>query len=90
MPLTVAAIRNAKPAEEPVRLFDSGGLYLEVAPNGGKWWRSKYRFDDKEKRLSLGVYPEVPLAGGRDPATGKWIDGARDKRDRARKLLSEG
>ncbi len=90
MPLTVTAIRNTKPAKKAVRLFDGGGLYLEVAPSGGKWWRFKYRFDGKEKRLSLGVYPEVPLAGRRDPVTGKWIDGARDKRDRARKLIAEG
>ena len=37
-------------------------MYLEVAPSGGKWWRFKYRFEGKEKRLSLGVYPDVPLA----------------------------
>lgn len=34
-----------------------------VAPAGGKWWRLKYRVDGKEKRLSLGVYPDVSLAG---------------------------
>ncbi|WP_154218321.1 Arm DNA-binding domain-containing protein, partial [Burkholderia pseudomallei] len=44
MPLTDTAIRNAKPADKPVRLFDGGGLYLEIAPSGGKWWRLKYRF----------------------------------------------
>jgi hypothetical protein len=37
MPLTDTAIRNAKPGEKPTRLFDGGGLYLEVAPAGGKW-----------------------------------------------------
>jgi hypothetical protein len=36
-------------------------LYLEVSPNGGKWWRLKYRFGGKEKRLALGVYPDVKL-----------------------------
>ena len=56
MALTDTAIRNAKPRAKPIRLFDSGGLYLEVAPSGGKWWRFKYRFNGKEKRLSLGVY----------------------------------
>ena len=55
MPLTDTAIRNAKPSEKAVRLFDGGGLYLEVSTTGGKWWRLKYRFDGKEKRLSLGV-----------------------------------
>jgi integrase len=90
MPLTTIAVRNAVPRPKPYRLFDGGGLYLEVAPAGGKWWRFKYRFAGKEKRLSLGTFPEVPLAGRKDTATGQWIEGARDKRDRARKLLVEG
>ena len=51
MALTDKAIRAAKHADKPVRLFDGGGLYLELAPNGGKWWRLKYRFAGKEKRL---------------------------------------
>jgi len=78
MPLTDTAIRNAKIAEKPLRLFDGNGLYLEVSPTGGKWWRLKYRYAGKEKRLSLGVYPEVSLRA------------ARTRRDDARKLLAEG
>ncbi|MDX1444012.1 MAG: integrase arm-type DNA-binding domain-containing protein, partial [Gammaproteobacteria bacterium] len=88
--LTDAAIRNAKPRERTYKMFDGKGLYLEVSPKGGKWWRLKYRFAGKEKRLSFGVYPEVPLAGRKDPRTGQWIEGARDKRDRARQLLADG
>ena len=61
MPLTDVAIRAAKPREKPYRLSDSGGLYLEVSPSGSKLWRWKYRFGGKEKRLALGVYPDVPL-----------------------------
>lgn len=76
--LTDSAIRKAKPAEKPQRLFDAGGLYLEVSPSGGKWWRLKYRYGGKEKRLSLGVYPDTTLAA------------ARAKRDDARKLLASG
>lgn len=76
MPLTDTAIRNAKPAEKVQKLFDGGGLYLEVAPSGGKWWRLKYRFGGKEKRISLGVYPDVGLKE------------ARERRDEARKLLA--
>jgi len=76
MALTDTTIRNAKPTEKTKKLFDSGGLYLEVAPSGGKWWRLKYRFGGKEKRLSLGVYPDVSLKD------------ARDRRDTARKLLA--
>ncbi|WP_338113692.1 Arm DNA-binding domain-containing protein [Thiococcus pfennigii] len=44
-----------------MKLFGERGLYLEVSPSGGKWWRLKYRFQGKEKRLSLGVYPDVGL-----------------------------
>ena len=78
MPLTDTAIRKAKPADKPQRLPDGGGLYLELSPAGGKWWRLKYRFDGKEKRISLGTYPDTSLAS------------ARDKRDAARKLLAAG
>lgn len=42
-------------------LFDQRGLYLEVSPGGGKWWGLKYRFGGKEKKISLGVYPDVKL-----------------------------
>lgn len=78
MPLTDSAIRTAKPAEKPVRMFDAGGLYLEVSPAGGKLWRFKYRFEGKEKRLSFGSYPDVPLKA------------ARERRDEARKVLVAG
>ncbi len=77
MSLTEIKIKNAKPAEKPIRLWDSGGLYLEINPkSGGKWWRLKYRFGGKEKRLSFGVYPDVGLKD------------ARERRDEARKLLA--
>ena len=76
MPLTDTSCKNAKPSEKARKLSDSAGLYLEVMPNGSKYWRLKYRFAGKEKRLALGVYPAVGLKE------------ARDKRDAARKLLS--
>lgn len=78
MPLTDALIRTAKPAEKPYRLYDEGGLYAEVSIAGGKLWRMKYRFNGKEKRLSLGAYPGVGLKQ------------ARERRDEARKLLANG
>ncbi len=78
MSLSNTSIRNAKAGEKSRKLFDGGGLYLEVAPHGGKWWRLKYRFEGKEKRLSLGVYPDVTLKD------------ARARRDEARKLLVNG
>ena len=78
MPLTDIAIRNAKPRAKPAKMFDERGLFLMVTPGGGKWWRLKYRFDAKEKLLSLGVYPDVGLKD------------ARERRDAARKLLADG
>ncbi len=42
MPLSDRAIRSAKPGAKARRLFDAGGLYLEISPKGGKWWRLKY------------------------------------------------
>ena len=78
MPLTDTTIRSAKPQVKTIRLFDGGGLYLELNPAGGKWWRLKYRFHGKEKRLSFGVYPDVSLKL------------AREKRDAARQQLARG
>ena len=75
MPLTNTALQNAKPTEKPYKIYDVDGLFMQVMPAGGKWWRFKYRFEGKEKLLSLGTYPEVSLKQ------------ARDKRDDARKLL---
>ena len=51
MPLSNTAIRNAKSGVKARKMFDGRGLYLEVAPSGGKWWRLKYRIDGKEKRV---------------------------------------
>jgi hypothetical protein len=65
MLLTDAAARNAKPAAKTVRMFNRDGLYLKISPRGGKWWRLKYRYGGKEKRVSLGVYPEVNLKKAR-------------------------
>lgn len=65
MPLTDTAIRAAKPRERSYKLTDGYGMYLEVMPNGSKYWRLKYRFDGKEKRLALGVYDTVSLQDAR-------------------------
>lgn len=78
MPLTDVAARTAKPREQPYTLADGRGLVLQVTPQGGKRWRFRYRFEGKEKMLSMGLYPDVPLAT------------ARERRDEARKLIAEG
>jgi integrase len=75
---TDARYRGAKPSEKPYRLYDGSGLYLQVMPEGGKYWRWKYRLDGKEKVLALGVYPDVSLKS------------ARERRDEARALLVDG
>ncbi|NOU24109.1 MAG: DUF4102 domain-containing protein [Methylotenera sp.] len=78
MPLNALSVQSAKPKDKSYKLSDGRGLYLEISPNGGKWWRYKYRFDGKEKRISLGTYPDVSLAKARE----SHID--------ARKLLADG
>lgn len=81
-PLTDVAIKNAKPRDKSYRLHDTGGLYVEVFPNGSKLWRWKYRFQGKEKRLALGTY------GALDSSVG--LKAARDARDEARLMLKRG
>lgn len=77
MPLTDMQAKKAAPKDKPYRLSDAAGMYLEVTPGGGKYWRLKYRIAGKEKRLALGVYPEVSLSE------------AREARDKARKLIAQ-
>lgn len=78
MPLSDLAIRRAKSADRQQKLSDGGGMYLLVAPNGGRYWRLKYRVAGKEKVLALGIYPDVSLAV------------ARQRRDEARQMLAQG
>ena len=61
MSLNDHQIRNAKPTEagKKAKLFDGGGLYLEVTPAGGKIFRLKYRIDGKEKTLTIGKYSQL-------------------------------
>ena len=77
-PLTDVKIRKTKPTDTARKLFDGGGLYLNVQPNGARYWRMKYPYGGKERLLALGVYPEVSLAE------------ARGRRDTARALLRDG
>ncbi len=78
MALTDTAVRNAQPAGKLQKRADGKGLYLLLAPSGGKWWRFNYRFGGKQKTLSLGVYPDISLKM------------ARERRDEARTLLAQG
>jgi len=76
--LTDTEIKRSRAAEKAYSLGDGGGLYLWVKPTGGKLWRWSYRFDGKEKLMSLGKYPDVSLAL------------ARERHAEARKLLATG
>ena len=73
--LQIEAIRSPP---KTLRLYDGRGLYIEFSPSGGRWWRLKYRFKGKEKRISLGVYPDT------------GIKEARDKREAARQQIAAG
>lgn len=57
--------KQAKPKDKPYRLSDGGGLYLQVQPDGAKYWRWNYRFGGKQKTAAFGVYPDVPLVEAR-------------------------
>ena len=76
--LTDTRIRAAKPADRPIKLADARGLYLQVAINGGRYWRFNYRFQGRQKTLAIGTYPDVSLVR------------ARERHQEARRLLAEG
>ncbi len=85
MALKELEARYATKRAKDYKLADGDGLYLLGRPNGSKLWRFKYRFDGKEKLLSLGRYPELSLAEARlrraeaKVALGKGTDpGARE------------
>lgn len=63
--LTEMALKNLKPQEKAYKVTDTGGLFVQVTPAGGKHWRMKYRYDGKEKLLSIGSYPTVSLKQAR-------------------------
>jgi integrase len=78
MPLSDAALRNLKPTDKTYKRADGQGLYVLVKPDGGRYWRLKYRYAGREGVLALGVYPEVGAAE------------ARARRDEAKRLLRDG
>lgn len=78
MALTDTTIRTTKPGSKIRKMADGGGLYVQINPNGSRYWRLKYRFDEKQKTLALGIYPDVTLAE------------ARHRRSAAREQLANG
>ncbi|MBF0418063.1 MAG: tyrosine-type recombinase/integrase, partial [Magnetococcales bacterium] len=78
MPLTELAIKQLKPSEKPKKVSDGGGLYLHITTAGSKLWRVAYRFESKQKVLSIGSFPNVSLKD------------ARRARESAKALLDQG
>lgn len=78
MALTDIAIRTAKAGSKDYKMADAGGLYVLVTPAGGKLWRLKFRVDGKERKLTIGRYPDIGLGE------------ARKRRDAAREQLAMG
>ncbi len=78
LPLTEEKIKAAKSQEKPRRLFDGGGLYLEITPHDSRLWRMKIRINNRERVLSFGKYPGVSL------------EQARRKREEARRMKAAG
>lgn len=77
MRLTNTKIKYAKVKDKDYKLSDERGLYLPVTKKGRKYWRLKYYLFSKEKKLAIGVYPDISLKQ------------ARDARDSARQLIAQ-
>lgn len=76
--LTTTTLNALRPRVKPYKQADEKGLFVIVRPDGGLWWRFKYRLNGRERQLSFGIYPDVTLKR------------AREKRDAARQLLDQG
>lgn len=76
--LTVSKVKAAKPKAKQYKVYDERGLFIIIKPTGAKWWRFRYRFNDKDREISMGVYPDVSLKQ------------ARINRDDARTLVADG
>ena len=78
MALTELKIKSLTSTSKIQKISDGGGLVLFINPKGNKYWRYNFRFENKQKTLSIGVYPAVSLAE------------ARKKHIQAKLLLAEG
>lgn len=73
--LNPRSIKAAKPGE---KIGDGGGLWLDVKPDGSKYWSVRFTFNKKRREMGLGPLELVSLAE------------AREKARRARRLVREG
>jgi hypothetical protein len=65
-PLFDKTVQNLKPGKKPYKRSDGGGLYVFVTPDGARYWRMAYRFNEKQRTLALGVYPTISLSEARE------------------------
>lgn len=90
LPLTDIGCKSAKPKDKPYKIFDGGGLYLQIEPTGSKLWRLKYIFQGKPGLMSFGAYPSVSMTEARAKRTEakqrikEGIDPAQDRRQKKR------
>lgn len=78
--LNETIVKRAKAKDKPYKLYDEGGLYLQVMPGRRKVWRLRYHWDGKEQRIKIGEYPDVSVNDARMECAKvkKWIaDGVR-------------
>src|SRR5689334_1305266 len=68
MSLGAAHAAASSTNRKPRKVTDSEGLYILLQPSGSMLWRLAYRFDDKQKVLALGKYPDVSLPKARKAA----------------------
>lgn len=76
--LTHTGLLAEAPGEKPRKLNFGAGLFCLVTPAGGKLWNFRYKIDGKEKKLSLGTFPDVKITDAKAAA------------DRARVMLADG
>ena len=88
MALTDLAIRKLRPRDKAYKIADGHRLYLRVTPSDSRSWRMKYRFGDKEKLFTFGLYPEVKLSEARE-RTQKARAELRLGRDPGQRLLDD-
>jgi len=94
--LTDTRIKNTKPADNPIKLTDGGGLYLLINPNGSRLWRYRYRLVGKENVFALGEYRHAPNGETPESKSLRVASGiltlaeAREAHAQARMLVKSG
>ena len=84
------AIKKANSSTKTIKISDGGGMYLQIQPNGSKYWRMNCRINGKQITLSFGLWPDVSIAQARmmqedsKESIGKGINPIEEKREQSR------